>query len=538
MAISIRADEIDKMLPTSLDIRFNKTTKSFQNEQLLEQLKNREKAMLKQKFGVDTISELRENLKKAREAAPQLQQLNGKIMRRMVGEFGRLIGNKNDIENYEFRQLLNEELEKIVREEGKNIADISLEQVILNLVRQTYDEEVSVGKGGKVNSLTFWRNLREKDIQDVFLNNLAPVTQARIRLFMNRRKKTSLGISSSVRTGNGRLEVEVPLSWYDYSKGYTTKNLPYSTEEIKEINEQFKQKFIQEFGSGIPRLPEILDYVFSKDDKILFVGNSTNQIIGICGEIQALCYLSLLIKNFSLGSDPKGVDWIAKALTAGKQSHDDIALGNYGIQVKNTTKELFSNIEFDFVDSTLDVFLNNLVYQNIIDYELKQYIMNVYEAYQFNPEYVMSYSGSKKNKDRFGQATASSNKNFEHIRKKIEKLYDGLEIVLERLTGILMYIGIGNANKNRPSNVLFFVGGEIFAASEIIERVLDEIEQEYHSFNVDIKYNSSYSIINYINDNGPKVFNYPNNVVFIDELLSRNIRITSSYNFGSLFNII
>lgn len=538
MAISIRADEIDKMLPASLDTRFNKTTKGFQNEQLLEQLRNREKAMLKQKFGVDTISELRENLKKAKEAAPQLQQLNGKIMRRMVGEFGRLIGNKNDIENYEFRQLLNEELERIVSEEGKNIADISLEQVILNLVKQTYDEEVSVGKGGKVNSLTFWRNLREKDIQDAFLNNLAPVTQARIRLFMNRRKKTSLGISSSVRTGNGSLEVEVPLNWYDYSKGYTTKNLPYSAEEIKEINEQFKQKFIQEFGSGIPRLSEILDYVFSKDDKILFVGNSTNQIVGICGEVQALCYLSLLIKNFSLGSDPKGVDWIAKALTAGKQSHDDIALGNYGIQVKNTTKELFSNIEFDFVDSTLDVFLNNLVYQNIIDYELKQYIMNVYEAYQFNPEYIMSYSGSKKNKDRFGQATASSNKNFEHIREKIERLYDGLEIVLERLTGILMYIGIGNANKNRPSNILFFVSGEIFAASEIIERVLDEIEQEYHSFNVSIKYNSSYSIINYINDNGPKVFNHPNNVVFIDELLSRNIRITSSYNFGSLFNII
>ena len=84
---------------------------------------------------------------------------------------------------------------------------------------------------------------------------------------------------------------------------------------------------------------------------------------------------------------------------------------------------------------------------------------------------------------------------------------------------------------------MFFVGGELFFASEILTDILDKIGA-MSNFNMDISYNSNYNITTFLNDNGPQAFRSPNNaqlaLQFADSMISDNIKLTSSYNFGSL----
>lgn len=544
MAIAIRMNELEKLLPQATNIAFNKATMGFQNKQIVDQLNKRESMLLNQKFGVSSIEELREALNRIKEETPALSQLNGTVMRRMVLEFDRLLGKKIGEEEALFQQLLFDEFDKITNSnETTDLANETMEKFILDIVQQTMGETVYIGNeahSGAVTSLTSLRGIKginSDSISKMFLSKLAPVTQARIRLLIEKRYGTKTGgPRSTVKQEYNQIRVEVPLNWYEYTKGEKASTLNLSDEEIDKINLQFKDAFLAAFSGNVPKMPEILDYVFAKNKKVLFVGQSEQQIVGICGEIQALCYLSLLMgKNFSLGSSNSDVNWVAQELSdTGKQSHADILLGKFGIQVKNSTLELLDGIKYDFVDSTLDTFLENLRAENIISFDLKDYILNTYEAYYFNLPYVMSYDGSRKNKDYAGIASAGENATFAPLRQRIESLHSAIEATLERLTSILMYIGVGNAQKNRPSNVMFFVRGEIFLASEIINEVLNKIDNEIN-FSVQTSYgDSSFNIINLINDNGKHIFNYPGIVAYADDIVSKNIKIKSSYNFGSL----
>ena len=110
-----------------------------------------------------------------------------------------------------------------------------------------------------------------------------------------------------------------------------------------------------------------------------------------------------------------------------------------------------------------------------------------------------------------------------------------------------MYIGIGDSLKNFSGNIAFFLGGEdLIFASEIIQSILDDIEKEAKSFNIERPNHSSYTIVNFINDNpthwrekeGIKYLNPKAQRVsaFIADNVLDDITMKSSYDFTEIIN--
>lgn len=545
MALALTTFDLNRLIKDYTAQIFNKSTKGRQIDNLINQLKDREEKMLSQKFGVNmTRSQLKKNLRSVKENAQKLSLLTGTGMRQIITLFNAQIGEKDAKEQLAFQTMLNEEWEKwgnnLTEEQRNNGIENEIEKFILSLVAKTYENFETVKIGGKKHSGKVYSlpNLRKEDVtlDKLFLNDLAEVTQKRIRIYMKEHNyKVNRTTSKSYvdKIKDNTLSVAPPFDWYSYTHGLTAteaKSLPI--EEIISINKQFKEDFLNVFGSINVPLKEILDYVIPDDSLTIFTGKSDTQITGLCGEIQALCYLALLIgkDNFNIGKASKGdIEWSAKTLYGGKQAHADIMLGHYGIQVKNSTKNLIDKI--DFVDSRFETFLLNLYNQNVISYELSQDILNIYEAYYFNVPYKMTYTKDSSS----AIPTSEVAEKFKPYYEKINRLHAMIEGILNQLVGQLMYIGVGRATKdNNASNIIFFIGGEILFSSEILENVLEKIGEVENSFQLDVSNNSSFTIIDAINENGKKIFNYPGITTFYDQMIKDNIWIKSSYDFSSL----
>ena len=185
--------------------------------------------------------------------------------------------------------------------------------------------------------------------------------------------------------------------------------------------------------------------------------------------------------------------------------------------------------DISFVNSSLKTFLLKVL-DSAVDVEN---IMSIYQAYYFNQPYIATYNKATDT----ASFQIGNNQAFSDTRQKIESLKAAADSILNKLEATLLYIGVGDASDNQFGNVMFFVGGELFFASEILTDILDKIGA-MSNFNVDISYNSNYNITTFLNDNGPQAFRSPNNtqlaLQFADSMISDNIKLTSSYNFGSL----
>lgn len=547
MAVSLHKTGVEQLIWDRTGIIFNNMTKGFQNENLLSQLRSRESVLLNQKFGVTSMTELRKRLDDVKAKAPMLNQLNGVGLRKIIESFQFKAGNKNVVEQKYFKDFLQAELKTIIGQEITDDTIISGEQLetyLKSLVNDTFIKASSTSQG-RVQALTSLRG-KEFKLDDIILNRLAPRTQERLKQILQL-KYPQYNWDKNVKTNynpqSGELYHDVTIDWYVFSEGKRASGLNLTDNEIAERNEQFIQQFLQtfNFNNEIPKLEEILRYMTTKYPKMLFVGESGTQIEGILGEIQTLCFLSLLMpKNFSLSGAHK-VNWTARELVGGKQSHDDIILDKFGIQVKNSYQVL-NNITLDFVKSSLSTFLQNLERRNIIDQETADHIQNVYDAYYFNIPYTITHTGSRSNKKNTRKINImkGDNPKFSALREKIELLHAALEQTLNRLVGILMYIGVGNAYKNQPSNILFFVRGEIFAASEILENVLSQLaifsNNMPFSFNVSTFAGNNTTIIDKIKEDPAKNLDS----IGSNQLLYNipNVQIRSSFNFGWLKDLI
>lgn len=411
------------------------------------------------------------------------------------------------------------------------------EHLILDILKTTYGQSIKIGTGkgsmhsGIVRSLKSLRGINtEEEIANIYLNDLAKVTQARIRRWL---KASSSSVGKVEKSKSPpHLTVEPAIDWFKYSEGKKASDVDFNDKSVQEKIALFKQDLINYIRTQAPQIShaaEIVDYVISKDQTAIFIGENEKAITGLCGEIEALCYLGeLLGDKFSL--NPKVLDWAAKNKYNGKQYHSDILLDEFGIQVKNSTKE-FMDEDIGFVNSSLKTFLLKVL-DSTVDVEN---VMSVYQAYYFNQPYIATYNKTA------GTASfqVGNNPAFSGTRQMIESLKAAADSILNKLEATLLYIGVGDASKNQFGNVMFFVGGELFFASEILTDILDKIKTISESnFKINISYNSNYNITTFLNDNGPQAFRSPNNtqlaLQFADSMISDNIKITSSYNFGSL----
>ena len=494
-------------------------------------LQEREQKLLDKFFNGMTHKEFKAAIKKIKNNANRLG-LTAQALRLINTKYK---ANTGDQAAKEQEKFTNEILNLWQTYEPSDSATKDAEHLILDILKTTYGQSIKIGTGkgsmhsGIVRSLKSLRGINtEEEIANIYLNDLAKVTQARIRRWL---KVSSSSVGKVEKSKSPpRLTVEPAIDWFKYTKGKKASEVDLNDKAIQKKIVLFKQDLINYIRTQAPEIKhvaDIVDYVISKDPTAIFIGENEKAITGLCGEIEALCYLGQLLGDkFSL--NPKVLDWAAKNKDNGKQYHADILLNDFGIQVKNSTKDIMDE-DISFVNSSLKTFLLKVL-DSAADVEN---IMSIYQAYYFNQPYIATYNKAT--------GTASfqigNNQAFSDTRQKIESLKAAADSILNKLEATLLYIGVGDASDNQFGNVMFFVGGELFFASEILTDILDKIGA-ISNFNVDISYNSNYNITTFLNDNGPQAFRSPNNtqlaLQFADSMISDNIKLTSSYNFGSL----
>ena len=559
MAIEIFKRDVDKIPFEEIVTELEQKTNNLRiSEDYIKQIEAKENELIKKYFGVSmTTGELKERIKNINIQNNFLSNLGGAAVEVITNTYKAHLGDEVAKEQEDFRNFLNNELDMWQPE----IDNPTLEDFILYIVNKTYDfsrEEIIItdkrAKGtGKVTSLPTLRGKDLEKINEVFLSKLASVTQARIRAYMKKRK---YNIGDKKFTGDvekGRkyeLNIKPPFDWYNFSGPLTEEitKIKFSKQEIYEINIKFKKAFkqyINDSEGSIPYLDQILDYVLvgtsDNPSTAIFVGGNEKNIIGLCGEIRALCYLSLLLGDkFSLGNS-KLVSWTARQKDNGKSFHADIILDDFGFQVKNSVDELFKT-NVSFVDSKLSTFLNK------IDSTLTEKVLTLYESYYFNVPYKAYYSSQKQYNKLSGRevttpivnyAQVNYNEQFASTRKRILLAHAAADVLLNELVGNLLYITVDEVSKKQKGNIVFFVGKEILFASDILWDIIKHIYEEISNFNVNIKYDSSYTIVNFLEEND-NVFKYQFNkdkiniYGFLDEQVSKEIIIKSSYNFNDL----
>lgn len=533
MAVSFTKAGVEKNLSNINLAGINLQVEKIRNTNLIEALQKREQNLLNKFFNGMSHEEFKAAIKRINKGTNRLG-LTAQALRLINTKYKANTGDKAAKEQEKFT---NEILNLWRTYEPSNGATKDAEHLILDILKTTYGQSIKIGTGkgsmhsGVVRSLKSLQGIdTEEKIANIYLNDLAKVTQARIRRWL----KTSSSSAGKVEKSKSppRLTVEPAIDWFKYSEGKKASDVDFDDKSVQKKITLFKQdliNYIRIQAPQITRAADIVNYVISKDPAAIFIGENEKAITGLCGEIEALCYLGeLLGDKFSL--NPKVLDWAAKNKDNGKQYHADILLDEFGIQVKNSTKE-FMDEDIGFVNSSLKTFLLKVL-DSTIDVEN---VMSVYQAYYFNQPYIATYNKTA----HTASFQVGDNPVFSGTRQMIESLKTAADSILSKLEATLLYIGVGDASNNQFGNVMFFVGGELFFASEILTDILDKIKTMSESnFKMNISYSGNYNITTFLKDNGPQAFRSSNNAQlalgFADSMISDNIKITSSYNFGSL----
>lgn len=561
MALYIKKPDLDEYLDhINLD-SFREATLPYSLDNLIQSVNDREQAMLNEVFGTSgmTREDLINGIRKIQNTYTGLTKLNDNTLRQIVLQYAAKIGDVSAREEKEFQLQLIQAWNEF---QPSSQSEKTVENLILQIANETFEKhkndylsfktkaaqdkaKTALGQR-RVGALpSFGKDLtksEEDKLRHVYLSDLAEVTQKRIRKWLKDRKIEARegALTSGVKETPTNLIVNTDLDWYAYTQGRAGKSAEqqYSDATLQKRFEAFKADFKAMIGADVPHIDEILDHVFQRDKTAIFVGANTNAIIGLSGEIQALCYLATLLGDrFELS--PQALNWTAtksdeKEFGSGKQYHADVTLKEFGIQVKNSIKDIIDKVSF--VNSTLDTFLYKLVEERIISEEGYEELMSLAEARFFNIPYVYSIFEDDDEHHVLAVGETDVNPAFQETRAKIMILYQTFEIILQWLVGRLLYIGVGNAAKDEIGNVLFFVKGEPIFASEILMDIKESIDEEIQNFQAQIQYRSSFTIIDLLNAKGLEAYNYPQATArMFDQSVRSKIYLTSSYNFETLY---
>ena len=114
----------------------------------------------------------------------------------------------------------------------------------------------------------------------------------------------------------------------------------------------------------------IVDHVLQQEPHAFFVGKNVNEITGILGEIQGLFYISTFLRSKNSNAN---LIWKGGKISGNSshKPHQDLLLDEkFGIQVKNTTKDILNEqSKVGFSENTLDYLLSSKLNlnENIIE---------------------------------------------------------------------------------------------------------------------------------------------------------------------------
>lgn len=461
--------------------------------------------------------------------------------------------------------------DKIIMENSKDIA----QAIIENLIKPGAFTKASLGSTGMVNYVgtnekgsNVGHNVGRvnevfsksgKKIQQAFRDYLKDKTSnnndSEIVFVETSQASTYNGVSITLKIEQNQVTLPIE-SLLKMRKEERDKFFSGMSEEkkanfVRIINESYKQYILEKCGQNSDsNLAKAIDKVidFKDSDTLLKAffggGMNTKNITGILGEIQTIYFLMCLGGEQLIDS----ISWIGGIAKEGQKPHADLLLkriigeqaSNYGIQVKNTSKDIsktgfsatfqsfnFKQGVFDKETGLLKILHTEEAKQAMTNLGLPGLDSNLMEAIEtligmegFNIEYqrVRQRNGRNTTKtktttklgEQVWQAVAAENQQFSETRHEIEVGAAAAQQIMAFFATSMMYMQrVGNTFGE--SNTVYFVAGTlIMSAATIVSKMLDEWQNySERSFNMEIGRQSGkgLTIVDVINAGGDKAFN-------------------------------
>lgn len=325
--------------------------------------------------------------------------------------------------------------------------------------------------------------------------------------------------------GNGQWDMEAfasgtvlttSFNWFDTTKKMTqtdAKKLPPA--EIIKINNQIKKAILAQTGDKA-LMGSIIDHVLTNNRVAFFVGKNVNDITGILGEIQGLYYLSKLFGGMNATKMPSNLTWRGGTYTGENTTkpHQDLLFETFGIQVKNSTKELIGSVGF------ANASIETMLAKTGMSEAAKNVFYNYYGTKEFNIPYhregTRDYRSGLRMTDKGAQEYLNARNDLLNCENDIEEL-------LNLFAASFMYMDVAEDLSLEDANTFYLVGGTAFyAASSILKEVLDKLRSEARSLKVTSSVTLGKNIIDALNSGKGRDYS---------SAMVKNIKLTSSYKF-------
>lgn len=319
------------------------------------------------------------------------------------------------------------------------------------------------------------------------------------------------------------------FNWFEVIKNNNTPMTPLEAAKlddeepgrIDDINNTIKQKIVSMASQDQDIIAQIIDYILTVNRYEFFSGKNTNAIIGTFGEIQGMYFLAKF-----LGADKIGtiLEWRGGSIDKkiGQKPHQDILFEElFGVQVKNTTRDDIPTI--DFADASIGTVLS----KTNLSKDVKDLIINYYGILGFNVPYT--YNQDTKQYTEIASNELPNTERAHSYLKSINDLQDfsdEIDKILRSCAAAFMYMDIYNSTKKMDLNIVYLIGGFYYAASAMLQKVLDEAESLEKAFNISHDFKRDRTIVDALND-GARGTAYNAQAV-------AQIILTSSFNFGRI----
>ena len=458
--------------------------------------------------GVRTLEDLNRHLAEFRKLT---LNLSGPAL---VQAFTGVLEEKN-AQEYDF---FNREVTSIISHEILN--DKSIEE---RSVEWAYEQVMAFLNSGLKNTKgidTSFRSKKGFTAEGIFPANFTKEQKRKWKKIIAERMKRK-GI------GDGDWDMEVfatsdtsmaaSFNWFDATKNLTqTEARKLDPKEIDMINSKIKQAILAQ-TSDKELIGNIVDHILGSSGNrfAFFVGKNVNDITGILGEIQGLYYMSKLFGGMNATTIPAGLTWRGGTYTGDNSSkpHQDLLFETFGIQVKNSTKDIIGSI--NFANASIETMLNKTGMSDAA----KNVFYNFYGTKEFNIPYHKSghndYRPGIRMEDKGAKEYMSARDTLINCERDIEEL-------LNLFAASFMYIDVAENFTLEDANTFYLIGGTaLYAASSILKQVLEDLKSETNSLKISSSITLGKNIIDALNS-GKKDYS---------SAMIKNVKLTSSYKF-------
>ena len=297
---------------------------------------------------------------------------------------------------------------------------------------------------------------------------------------------------------------------------------------LKEINKSYKNKIIRACSGldqeGRKYLGTAIDKVIKGKDGIDPFGlysPTAKDLTGILGEIQSMFFLMYI----SDGKLIKEIEWIGGIVDeSGAKPHVDVLFKNFGVQTKNTTKDIntldysasfqkfgFMKNKREFTKSSIkeELLAVTDIYSMFrtgeaeakmrelgMPIDLMYAIETIIGMQTFNVMYVRERERvkgnsrnskktiltNKKNNKKYWKAVEEYNPRFADTREKIEVYANICQQIMGMFASKTMYMQMQQTSQGE-SNTIYIAGGAlIISAATIVGQMIQDLEEGLSSF--------------------------------------------------------